>query len=1026
MKQILLKNYKLKMKVISFLIAQVFIFVNVPFSFCDTCPEERAYSLDMTTLAPNLEIKSIQPVFSVVSYPQLPVLNGERIAINEGESNILDFQSLKISLGKSIGKIKTVYRNNRELILINNSGKHITLRYSVYAGDDIIKIGNAAYVVKDSREVVDIFKVNMLGNVEYLEFFGIDIKDVPLENLNFSLPIDSPDKRTQFDMFPANSKQQPGLMARRVDVSRVEIARVYIINFIENNQDVPVVELLHNIAIYGLNGSEEDYYEAQDVLGNMLKGGLYDEAQRKVIIGLRNHMSLAYVGCPFEKMKKHGQMIRLKGKSKQEAESKRTQSLYELPVERTRLSVKDVKNYSVKSVKALTEQDIEYIPTDANNKAVQLGDRARQKGLIGSIAISGGTATTIKQKIGMHKMVHLCFKVIVKRAGKLFRKWISIIQARVGLLFGQSNKAKVAVVTSVAGTIEGESDRSIRSFLTKNYANQLRNKQMSIVMQRAAIVLNPDTGYAMYFKNGEVATCAENHLWAFLAVLLDKDLMTNYLENTEGVFSVGNGDNILNTLKPGMVGSILENRMKKDRQSALTTIAIGTPSAGDKKGGIMVDVTYRNKVTGQTIVQRENREISEFPTRSKESGFSAIDFSKEQGTDLYANIEKSGLFIEDLFVGKEKRVNGFQVRTAVDKALSETKIERKYIEQQRLALTLSELGLDDSPRRESLAEVISVNRNNHKEIAKKLTELLNHEIKENDVSGAIDRTVSKLAATIPHVAKKAGIELGFPEEQFQNLAKAIVGNVEVNNVMTAKLNVLLAQKVAFNVNFFAVDARLFTARMFGLDENSLSLIDDLKRIDAETWTNTILDFAEKVPMTIKPDKKVPNEDGTDQVEGYITEQAVQDFIVNSLSLLDKKGLPKPVADFQLSPRKDTFLPYKGKLAPRLDRQGNVIESASEVYDLIANQERSAGAVDEFKNQGIDMILGPDEKVVTMIPVDSLDEIIRVNKLAKDGKLFEESVEENDSNFLDLVKEEKDPQAEFETGMRNLNLVSSAI
>jgi len=147
-------------------------------------------------------------------------------------------------------------------------------------------------------------------------------------------------------------------------------------------------------------------------------------------------------------------------------------------------------------------------------------------------------------------------------------------------------------------------------------------------------------------------------------------------------------------------------------------------------------------------------------------------------------------------------------------------------------------------------------------------------------------------------------------------------------------------------------------------------------------------LVENVPMTVKPDKSVPNEDGTDEVKGYVTEQAVQDFIVNALGLLDKKGMPKPVADFLLSARKDTFLPYKGEPQIPLDAEGNVSRNEPPEYDLIANQKRSLAVIEQAGFLGKDEVVGSN-------PL-SLDDVMAINKKVKSGAPTEVPIE--DENY----------------------------
>ncbi|MEK7850878.1 MAG: hypothetical protein AAB275_03255, partial [Deltaproteobacteria bacterium] len=327
---------------------------------------------------------------------------------------------------------------------------------------------------------------------------------------------------------------------------------------------------------------------------------------------------------------------------------------------------------------------------------------------------------------------------------------------------------------------------------------------------------------------------------------------------------------MLNYTRAGMVEKIINAREEK---RPLATIAACTASAGDKKGGFAAEVTYRNKRTQEEYIQKEMREVSEFPTRDKDaSGFSAENLKGQELTEFYRQAEKNGWFIEDIFGNK---------------------------------------------------------------------------------------------------------------------------------------------KVAFNNAFYAMDARLLIARIFGLDENSPELLDKLEKIEPQAWSDRIVEIGESVPKTVQPEKKVPTEDNEDEVKGYMTEQAAQDFIVNSLALLGREGSVVPKFEILLTHRKDIFLPYKGTLQVVIDEQGNeageghpliqkflgafggmskeyselrsklklapkITEGRAEVYDLLANMARYKGGINELKAAGLKCILGEGIEVDEVLPVYSIEEIIEVN------------------------------------------------
>jgi len=172
--------------------------------------------------------------------------------------------------------------------------------------------------------------------------------------------------------------------------------------------------------------------------------------------------------------------------------------------------------------------------------------------------------------MGKNKLVHFALKVkvFIEKLGQRFERWINILQARLGLLLGQNINTPVVIVTGVGGTQEGESDYSTRNMLDENFKEMVESGQIQVAIQRSGLVLDSATGRPLRYQKetdatgrvldsfGHVATAAENHLWAFLVVLLEKDLVLQILKETDGILMSGNGDNILNYVKSSMVGMI--------------------------------------------------------------------------------------------------------------------------------------------------------------------------------------------------------------------------------------------------------------------------------------------------------------------------------------------------------------------------------------------------------------------------------------------------------------------------------------
>jgi hypothetical protein len=194
-------------------------------------------------------------------------------------------------------------------------------------------------------------------------------------------------------------------------------------------------------------------------------------------------------------------------------------------------------------------------------------------------------------------------------------------------------------------------------------------------------------------------------------------------------------------------------------------------------------------------------------------------------------------------------------------------------------------------------------------------------------------------------------------------------------------DIFSGKKVAFNIAFYALDIKLLLARMFDINDNldEVELIKQLQNIDEQVWVDRINEIGNNVPVSIKPDKKVPNEDNTDCVVGYITEQTIQDLIVNGLRLLSDTEKELQV-DILLSTRKDIFLPYKGTTQAVLDEHGEIIEGEPHRYDLLANMQRYAGIIKELSAKGHYCILNDEnERIIEVYPVYNIEDIQKANK-----------------------------------------------
>ncbi|MFH2136911.1 MAG: hypothetical protein ABII88_00195 [Candidatus Omnitrophota bacterium] len=625
------KEGLLRKAFIVFLI-NIFIFANTQGSFAAQVYVEHK-NMETSTLAPNLRMTmdTLRMVFNSFMNP----------------SKEIKIRNLNISCGVLSDLVKEIQATETGCIITNKNGDTLNVDAIQYGDFDLLQVGDIRYVVRDTSQTVDLAQINPLANTAYQQFFGIDINAISPEQLGFALPVAEAKEKNSVDMFPVRGQTADTVLAS---------AREFVLKaqgMVDAGSSLNrrlINELLNNILIIGLNGSWEDYYLAKDVLEKYREVKHFSD-YKNIMVNMMNGLFFSYVSCDWRKVEEYSRII-LQG---EKSVSGRTKTMFELPIENARLPVNNTVDYEVESIKILGEEELEHMATDDSREEFRLGQSAVEQGRIVSIPFCGGSATTVKNLIGEHKLVHQAIKVRVKKAdGTEEIRYISVTDARLGLLRAQNPNAQIAMVTSVSEPGGVDSDKSIRQAISKRYPGALADGRISISMQRAQTVLNNKTGYPMRFDSGYTAACAENHMWALLAVLMNKEAMINYLKNSDGIFSIGNGDNILNIVKEGMVGAILKAR---EQGRALATVPLAALSAGDRKGGVMVEVTYRHKDRhSEKIVQKEIREISEFPTRPG-SGFSGVTIDAEKELEAFQYFEQKGWFIEDLFGNTAKAFN---------------------------------------------------------------------------------------------------------------------------------------------------------------------------------------------------------------------------------------------------------------------------------------------------------------------------------------------------------------------------------
>jgi len=743
----------------------------------------------------------------------------------------------------------TVKSDNTELT-VRRAGMDLTIKRVDLQGIVYFVMGNSTYQVPvPEGDQLDLSALNPLGNQAWFEFYGKTPEDVK-DQFSFRLPVDNAAEGESLRLFPVNAGLYPVLTAPQVSPADLDQYRRDLASLFNEGDDAVrlshIGRILQALAVAGSQGSPWDYYDAQAALNRLIDNSAYD-VYKPLLVKLSDHLLFSYVGSDWEKWRGIKSSIVNRSDAAAQAPS-RTKSVFERTPEQVRLNVPadELANWYVANVDAVSEGStaLSQLAETPGNTVYDTGMAAINAAKVSSLVFAGGSATTVKKTVGRNKLVHPALFVRTNLSAE--PEWISLLEARIALIQGQNENSRIDIVSSVGGTRQGESDLDILEIVSRVYGENAAKGLVNVVKQRSGLVLDTKTGEPLRFGDGHVATVAENHLWAFLSLLLNQGRVVNLVQDTEGVVIAGNADNILNYPRAGMVGEILEAR---NRGEAVATVAVTTPSAGDRKGGFAASVTYRNRITGEERTQVEMREVSEFLTR-KGSGFKGIEITKEEAPELYSQAETNGWFVEDIFADK---------------------------------------------------------------------------------------------------------------------------------------------KVAFNVAFYGVDLKLIAARVFGLDETLTgeALSRQLAAANAQQWIQTILDLVSKVPFTEQPQKSVPDEEGRNPVKGYMTEQAVQDFIVNALALLESKhGRPAAKVSIVAADRNNLFLPYKGTDQNVLDRAGNERKDIPATYDLIANMERYGGVVEELSAKGHQVKLGGGKVITEVLPV-TLEQVITAShaEQAEAGVLF---------------------------------------
>jgi len=595
----------------------------------------------------------------------------ERLISRDESFNI---RGLQITLGNltPLDQIK-VNEFENGMVLKRISGQELRIEVKEHRGKIYARVGNNFYLVKGNK--LDVSKINPLGNIEWFDFFGKKPENIKPERYSWEVPQPSLMKEDAVMLFPGSRSVYPSLLVdcSYIDRSFSGDAKEMLSSPLNGHR---IETFIHNAVLYYLMNSADhnSASEAFDFVTKSLleyleyiKGdteyGKYrkpeQEKLERLVASTINYVLLLYAGCDFDKFDRMGKHIRDKRVSEGKGEIKYRSSVTRAPTfyeSEFKLPAADPKDWEVSGAELARMEKIEEATPSPEV------DRLLKEGKVPSVPFGGGTATIITREMATsgqkirNKMTHLAYKAVVRIGGKLVQKWINVAEARIAFIYGQSDSSQVDFITGLTGPILADTDRRIRERLLENpeFKKRIESRSLKLHVQRAGLLLNPQTGLPVKFNNGLLTLCGENHLWAFLAFLADKETVIDRLKTTSGIFMVGNGDNPLNYPRAAMVDKILQARAKGER--ILSVIAGFAPAAGDIKGGIMLTVTYRNKKTGETITRDEMHEISELPMRTK-NYLGGIYLDKESYPKLYEYCTDNNLFLEDIARDKKFNIN---------------------------------------------------------------------------------------------------------------------------------------------------------------------------------------------------------------------------------------------------------------------------------------------------------------------------------------------------------------------------------
>ncbi len=569
-----------------------------------------------------------------------------------------------------------------------------------YDGKYFSVIGSSVYQLfeqTDGSLQIDLSNLNIVSNPALAVFGDFKFDAATLSNYAVLLPVDDVREGEKARLYVASS-QQPFLKGKSVldDATRTLYENELLgligagrTDGLDETEALSILgdpaklaRFLHLAATLGVFYRNDAEYldKKMGVLAELVKSASGNPNQ-KLIGSVFNLVYLSHTGMNWTKWLTEQAAVRAASAVAAGPVAAERKKTFLEAIDPARVPGGNVDDYEIVGVRVLSADEV----SGRKDPAAEIeGLAAIVAGRVGALPFAGGSATSVvkvlrgeiakiqseieaeahvqgvdpaKLVYSLNKMVHPALHVKTSNGEDLT---ISILEYRVLALLGQSLKTPVTIVTSDTPFASESLGETVKLLETKLSKLGLESGQIDTVTQRNGGLLDKD-GNLIRFDDGTIAVAAENHLWAFMAWLQNRNSVLEHLKRTDGILLIGNGDNGENTHNPEIVGKILQAR-KSGRP--LLTVAGGVKSQKDTKGGVYTEVTYRNKTTGDQFTKLELREVNEFPTLIKDRPdlpqYDGIDFRAEKAanSEAYQKIVSLGAFIEQQMLDAQEQDRG--------------------------------------------------------------------------------------------------------------------------------------------------------------------------------------------------------------------------------------------------------------------------------------------------------------------------------------------------------------------------------